>query len=666
MVLQVSWFLLFSLVAHFCTSTATSTNGTFLFNGFHHAGLNLSGSATVTGKGALQLTNGTSKPNLPGILGHAFFPAALPFKNLSANATKSFSTRFVFEIVSDELESGGDGMAFTVAPSTNFSAVGGRFLGLFNTTNYGMSENHIFAVEFDTSQQSNFRDIDANHVGVDLNSVISTNSASAAYFTELGRMQRVVLDSRTLIQAWIEYDGHGKHLNVTIAPESYKLKPNRSLISSHIDLSPVLQEYMYVGFSSGTQKLTSKHYILAWSFAVDGRAPDLDLSHLPSIPRDHTTPWKSFKLFLFISASLLVLLFIVTAAILFFLAQRKRKLTCEKIEGWEVDYPHRFPYRELYQATKGFKQELGKGGFGSVYKGVLKSGTEVAVKRVSNSSKGGMRQFVAEVSSLGRMKHRNLVQLLGWCRRCEDLLLVYEFMPNGSLDSLLFDVSEKTLDWEQRFNILKGIAHGLLYLHDEWEQVVVHRDVKAGNVLLDDDLNGRLGDFGLARLYQHGGDPKTTKIVGSFGYMAPELSRTSKSTTSSDVYAYGAFLLEVACGRRPIQPESPWNEIILVDLVHSLWKEGRILDAMDKRLGNSYVEEEAELVLKLGVLCSQAAPELRPSMRQLTRFLNGDATLQDLDCHRLVIQDGTAMNQLLLQHSSSENAFTTSGNSGRS
>ncbi|XP_031505894.1 L-type lectin-domain containing receptor kinase IV.2 [Nymphaea colorata] len=276
--------------------------------------------------------------------------------------------------------------------------------------------------------------------------------------------------------------------------------------------------------------------------------------------------------------------------------------------------------RELYGATKGFKEELGKGGFGSVYKGVLsRSRIEVALKRVLHGSKQGVREFVAEISSLGRMRHRIMVQLHG-----------------------------RSLSWEQRFKILKGIASGLLYLHEEWEQVVVHRDVKASNVLLDGDLNGRLGDFGLSRLYEHGANPKTIQIVGSFGYMASEFSRTWKSSTSANVYSYGALLLEVAYRRRPIELERHCEEMVLVELVHSLWKDGRILDAMDKRLGNSYVVEEAELVLKLGVLCSQAAPESRPNMRQLTQYLDHDASLPDLECQNLVIQDDPGLDQIIV------------------
>ncbi|CAK9185345.1 unnamed protein product [Ilex paraguariensis] len=187
------------------------------------------------------------------------------------------------------------------------------------------------------------------------------------------------------------------------------------------------------------------------------------------------------------------------------------------------------------------------------------------------------------------------------------------------------------MNWSQRFRVIKGVASGLLYLHEGWEQVVVHRDVKASNVLLDAELNGRLGDFGLARLYDHGTDPQTTHVVGTLGYVAPEHTRTGKATTSTDVYAFGAFLLEVACGRRPIEPRaSSEHELILVDLVFSCWSKGEILQAVDPNLGTNYVAQEVELVLKLGLLCSHSEPVARPTMRQVEQFLEGAIFLPEL------------------------------------
>uniref|UniRef100_A0A2K1R7D3 non-specific serine/threonine protein kinase n=1 Tax=Populus trichocarpa TaxID=3694 RepID=A0A2K1R7D3_POPTR len=310
---------------------------------------------------------------------------------------------------------------------------------------------------------------------------------------------------------------------------------------------------------------------------------------------------------------------------------RRTRKFAEVLEDWELDYgPHRFKFKDLYTATKGFRDEelLGSGGFGRVYKGVLPtSKIQIAVKRVSHESRQGMREFVAEIVSIGRLRHRNLVPLLGYCRRKGELLLVYDYMPNGSLDKYLYDQPTVALNWSQRFRVIKGVASGLLYLHEEWEQVVVHRDVKASNVLLDGELNGRLGDFGLARLYDHVTDPQTTHVVGTLGYLAPEHARTGKATTSTDVFAFGA-----SCLRRPIQPT---EDIILVDWVFSRWLGGEILEARDPNLGTEYIAEEMELVLKLGLMCSHSEPAARPSMRQVVQFLEGDVRLPDISPLRL-------------------------------
>ncbi|XP_058201838.1 L-type lectin-domain containing receptor kinase SIT2-like isoform X2 [Rhododendron vialii] len=319
----------------------------------------------------------------------------------------------------------------------------------------------------------------------------------------------------------------------------------------------------------------------------------------------------------------------------------RRKKYEEIREYWEREYgPHRFSYKDLFKATRGFIDEelLGAGGFGKVYRGILPSSKEqVAVKKISHDSKQGMKEFVAEIASMGRLRHRNLVQLLGYSRRKGELLLVYDYMPNGSLDKFLFSNEKPILDWAQRYRIIRGVASALLYLHEEWEQVVLHRDVKSSNVLLDSDLNGRLGDFGLARLHDHGANLETTHVVGTIGYLAPELSRTGKATPSTDVFSFGAFILEVACGRRPIQLQQSPDDVVLVDWVFKKWKEGVILESSDPRLGGDYLEEEMELVLKLGLLCSKSDAATRPSMRQVIQYLEGDVLLPE------IIHDSTSI-----------------------
>lgn len=545
----------------------------------------------------------------------------------------SFSTSFVFSMVSPSSGSGGFGLAFTIAPSTQFPrAEAGHFLGLVNSNNDGNASNHIFAVEFDTvNGHKSASNTDGNHVGVNVNGMSSIVTEPAAYIEE--GTDKVKDDFRMAqvdaVQAWIEYDGEKKTVNVTIAPLSSK-RPSKPLIADqHIDLNNVLKESMYVGFSASTGQETSSHYILGWSFAVNGVAPSLNISQLPKPPpklQDNPSsfPWAKVAI-----ATLSALTFTLLC-VLFFQTLHKRYMDFEALEEWEMDCPHRFRYKDLHLATKGFKESelLGVGGFGAVYKGVLPTaGTEIAVKRIFRSPMHGMREFAAEIESLGRLSHKNLVNLQGWCKKKNELLLVYDFIPNGSLDSLLFHPNDNfVLDWDQRFNILKGITAGLLYLHEEWEQVVIHRDVKTSNILIDGDLNARIGDFGLARLYGHGQVSHTTNVVGTIGYIAPELTRTGKASTRSDVYAYGVLLLEVVAGKRPID----LDQFCLVDWVIENYQLGQILEAVDPKLNSVYDEEEVELVLKLGLLCTHHKADYRPTMKQVTRYLNLDDPLPSI------------------------------------
>ncbi|KAA8543837.1 hypothetical protein F0562_021986 [Nyssa sinensis] len=595
----------------------------FIYNGFRGANLHLDGIAKIHSSGLLQLTNSSRLQS-----GHAFYQLPLKF---NTSKSLSFSTNFVFAIVPEWVNLSGHGMAFTISPSLDFKqAVASQYLGLFNTSNNGLSSNHVLAVELDTVMNTEFEDINDNHVGIDINGLKSIVSAPVTYFSSTeGTNKSLELMSGNPIQVWIEYDEVEMLLNVTIAPIRTP-KPIRPLLSTPINLSQILLDSMYVGFSSATATLTSKHYVLGWSFNRSGQAQNLELSKLPKLPRQRKSR-KKLGLEIAVSLMTMSILLILTGTVY---VMRKKKFE-ETREDWEMEYgPQRFSYKDLYKATKGFKDKklLGAGGFGKVYRGVLSSSNnmEVAIKKVSHDSKQGMKEFVNEVSSMGRLRHRNLVQLLGYCRRKGELLLVYDYMLNGSLDKFLFSNEKPNLNWAQRYRILRGIASGLLYLHEEWEQVVLHRDVKASNVLLDADLNGRLGDFGLARLYDHEANFQTTHVVGTVGYLAPELTRTGKASTRTDVFAFGAFLLEVACGRRPIELTKLPEEIILVDWVYETWKQGAILETSDPRLEGDYVTEEMELVLKLGLLCSHPNPAARPSMRQVMQYLDGDAILPEI------------------------------------
>ncbi|KAB1199054.1 L-type lectin-domain containing receptor kinase IV.2 [Morella rubra] len=600
----------------------------FVYHGFSQANLHLGGIAEIHRNGLLQLTN-LSKERT----GSAFYRFPLNFNTTSSGAISSlsFSTTFVFAMVPQEPNMGGHGMAFAISPSMDFAhATSNQYLGLFNLPNNGLAANHILAIELDSVKNPEFEDIDGNHVGVDVNSLKSIQSAPATYLSDKeGRNISLELVSGNPMQLWIDYDEAEKLVNVTLAPARMS-KPNRTLLSTPINLSQIILGHMYVGFTSATgYPLASDHYILGWSFNRSGQAQSFDVSSLPRLPPRRKRKEKPGLMT--ITSLILAAVVLVTIIGAAYIIRRKKY---EEIrEDWEMEYgPHRFSYKNLYKATKGFKDEqlLGAGGFGKVYRGVISSSNlQIAVKKVSHDSKQGMKEFVAEIISLGRLRHRNLVQLLGYCRRRGELFLVYDYMPNGSLDKFLYSNGRPSLNWLTRFRI-RGVASGLLYLHEEWEQVVLHRDIKASNVLLDAEYNGRLGDFGLARLCDHGTDPHTTHVVGTVGYLAPELTRTGKATTCTDVFAFGAFMLEMACGRRPIELQGQPENVILVDWVFEYWRKGAILDASDPRLEGNYVVEEMILVLKLGLLCSHANPAARPSMRQVMQVLDGDANLPDV------------------------------------
>ncbi|KAI8560544.1 hypothetical protein RHMOL_Rhmol04G0265400 [Rhododendron molle] len=519
------------------SSTAAQDHLSFTFNNFKASpNLTLDGIAEFTPSGLLTLTDGTRQE-----IGHAFFPTPFPFKPSPNASVSSFSTSFIFSIISDNPQYSAHGIVFVVAPAPRLpGAFSDDYLGLFNETNNGNSTNHVVAVELDTVPKSEFQDINDNHVGIDINGLDSVESKAAGYYSN-GRFQNLSLISGKAMQVWVEYDGGKKEMNGSMAPVHLP-KPSTPLLTLSKDLSPILDQTMYVGFSSSSGYITRLSGVLYYF-------------------------------------------------------RRKRKFA-EVLEDWELDYgPHRFKYRDLYIATKGFGEKglLGSGGFGRVYSGILPtSGIEIAVKR-----KG-------------------------------ELFLVYDYMPNGNLDRFLYDQSSFTLSWQERFRVIKGVASGLFYLHEEWEQVVVHRDVKGSNILLDGEMNGRLNDFGLARLHHRGTDPQATHVAGTLGYLAPEHIRTGKATTSIDVYAFGAFLLQVACGRRPIDPRAAAENLVLVDCVFSFWHKGEILQTVDPKLGSQYVAEEVELVLKLGLWCSHSEPIARPSMRQVVQYFEGDIALPEL------------------------------------
>ncbi|KFK32237.1 hypothetical protein AALP_AA6G215600 [Arabis alpina] len=521
----------------------------------------------------------------------------------------------------------GHGLVFLFAPTTGINGTSSaQHLGLFNLTNNGNPSNHVFGVEFDVFANQEFNDIDANHVGIDVNSLSSVYSNTSGFWSD-GVFKPLKLNDGRNYQVWIDYRDFVINVTIQVAGE---IRPKVPLISKSLNLSSVLEDEMFVGFTAATGRLVQSHMILAWSFSNSNFtfSDGLITTGLPSfvIPKESIVKSKWFV------AVLVLVCFLVVGFVGFvvFVVVRKRLEKARKralMEDWEMEYwPHRITYEEIESGTKGFdeKNVIGIGGNGKVYKGLLQGGVvEVAVKRISQESSDGMREFVAEISSLGRLKHRNLVTLRGWCKKeVGSFMLVYDYMENGSLDQWIFerDDEKHTLSCEERIQILKGVASGILYLHEGWESKVLHRDIKASNVLLDRDMIPRLSDFGLARVHGHEQAIRTTRVVGTAGYLAPEVVKTGRGSTQTDVFAYGVLVLEVMCGRRPIEE----GKKPLMDWVWGLMEKGEHQRGLDPRMAMTQGSDEAERVLQLGLLCAHPDPRKRPSMRQVIQVFEGD------------------------------------------
>ncbi|KAL6599347.1 hypothetical protein ACP70R_045841 [Stipagrostis hirtigluma subsp. patula] len=282
--------------------------------------------------------------------------------------------------------------------------------------------------------------------------------------------------------------------------------------------------------------------------------------------------------------------------------------------------PRRYRHHELAVATHGFADEekIGRGGFGPVYRGRLNNQgcRYVAIKVLSEgSSAQGRKEFEAEVKVMTRLRHRNIVQLLGWCDGPEGLFLVYEFLSNGSLEKHLYD-HHKLPIWSDRYKIALGVGSAVLYLHSECEKCVIHGDIKPANIMLDFACNAKLGDFGLARLVDHGTESLTTQVVaGTLGYIDPEFMNNRRPSTESDVYSFGILLLEIACGRRPTSAQSSGAPALL-NWVRDMHSRNSILEAADPSLDGEFDERQMSRVLMAGLWCTHRDPSRRPSITQ--------------------------------------------------
>ncbi|KAL4625493.1 hypothetical protein ACB092_05G030400 [Castanea dentata] len=288
-----------------------------------------------------------------------------------------------------------------------------------------------------------------------------------------------------------------------------------------------------------------------------------------------------------------------------------------------------FSFETISAATRNFstKNKLGEGGFGPVYKGELYDGQEIAIKRLSRSSGQGLAEFKNEVILIAKLQHTNLVRLLGLCIQQEEKILIYEYMPNKSLDFFLFDSTKKSLlNWKKRFNIIQGIAQGLLYLHKYSRLRVIHRDLKASNILLDEDMNPKISDFGLARIFELKGlEEHTDRIVGTYGYMSPEYVQNGVVSIKTDVFSYGVLLLEIVSSKKNNSCYQSERQLNLIGYAWQLWNEGKGLELIDPTIiDESSPSSEILRCIHIGLLCVQNQATDRPTMLDVATMLSSE------------------------------------------
>ncbi|PKI42087.1 L-type lectin-domain containing receptor kinase IX.1-like [Punica granatum] len=618
-----SLILRVSISIIFLTTQATSVS--FSFPSFSQNTQNLTKeNDTFLTSTTLELTTNSANDDLTGSAGRASYDKPIRLWDLKTGQLSDFTTHFSFRIKAVDQNNNGDGIAFYLAPFESVVPVNssGGFLALFNPDlAFNTSANQIVAVEFDSFQ--NRWDPSPDHVGINVNSIVSVANVS---------WRSSIKNGSSIANAWISYNATTFNLSVFLTYASNPIYSGNSSLSYKIDLRKCLPETVRVGFSASTGLFAETHSILSWSFNSS-----LEEAAAVGKPRKRT----SIVVAVAVVAGLGLLSGV--SGIVWFIYWRKirsRRGQGDATVDLSMDDefengtgPKRFTYHDLSRATNDFAEggKLGEGGFGGVYKGLLSdTNMEIAVKRVSRGSKQGKKEYVSEVKIISRLRHRNLVQLIGWSHEKGELLLVYEFLPNGSLDTHLFG-GKDVLSWTIRYKITLGLASALLYLHEEWEQCVVHRDIKSSNIMLDTNFNAKLGDFGLARLVDHDQGSQTTVLAGTMGYLAPECVTTGKASKESDVYSFGVVALEIACGRRPVDPRaSDPSQVRLVEWVWDLYGKGELLNAADRLLNMEYDERQIECLMVVGLWCCHPDHNLRPSVRQVLNVLNFEAPLPSL------------------------------------
>ncbi|OAY74108.1 L-type lectin-domain containing receptor kinase S.6 [Ananas comosus] len=654
-------FLLCLLVLLLASSPAASSGdaGTYILTAARVRGTGGSGSGSsvawdsnMTLLGDASLKNGTISLTYDTLTtgigaGRALYSCPVRFLDRATRAPASFATTFTFSIRPTTCSSStsdsaprlapfpcfGDGLAFLLTSDPRFLGAADGFLGLFSDA-AACPDPATVAVEFDTSLDPLLCNIDDNHVDVDVGVILSAAAAPA-------RDAGVDLKKGVPMTAWVDYSAARKMLRVWLG--NSHSRPPRPLIVAPIDLSALLQEFMYVGFSASNGRGAALHLVDNWSFRTFGFSsssrPALPPPSSPADGNDSRSGSDEIspppgpspclpRLGLVIGGIAGVLFLIATSTTVTLWWRFRWNLDCGDCDcGGEEEVSStrsrkrssvngeprmevltRISLDEIMSATGEFHDSnlLGDGASATVYQGVLAAGSRVAVKRFGRVEHL-TSPYAAELPTvIACCRHQNLVPLAGRCCENDELVLVYEFMPNGTLDHALHSLpdhrSAVVLPWGVQKNVVLGVASALAFLHDDCEKRIVHRNVKSCNILLDADFNAKLGYFGLA-LHNSRGSSGCAALVsqpdGTIGYLAPEYVRSGVATDKSDMYSFGVVALEVATGRRSVD-----KGLVLVDWVWELWGHRRLLHAADPQLRGRFHEKEMARMLIVGLSCS--------------------------------------------------------------
>ncbi|XP_004148108.1 L-type lectin-domain containing receptor kinase IX.1 [Cucumis sativus] len=594
-----------------------------------------------------------SGPKSYSHVGRVIYKDTIPIWDSKTRKLTDFSTHFTFSIDTQNRTKYGSGIAFFLAPPDSqipTNSAGG-YLGLYNKTYKNTPINQILHVEFDTHINDEW-DPSYEHVGININSVSSSNTT---HFN-------VTLHSGDLADVWIDYSSTTKNLSVSWKYQKTSTSLENTTLSYHIDLRDILPEWVTVGITGANGANVERHTLFSWEFnsTLDMKQPSKDSGNKVTVIVGVT-----------VSVGVLI---IVLFAVLWWLKRKKRKLgeeeNLEEVNLTSINDdletgagPRRFSHKLLAMATNNFSNErkLGEGGFGAVYRGYIPSiDLTVAVKKISRGSRQGRNEYITEVKIISRLRHRNLVQLIGWCHDKGEFLLVYEFMSNGSLDSHLFG-KRTPLGWTVRYKIALGLASALLYLHEEWEQCVVHRDIKSSNVMLDSNFNVKLGDFGLARLMEHELGARTTRLAGTLGYLAPEYISTNRASKESDVFSFGVVALEIATGKKSRTSLEEESHKGLVEWVWDLYGSGQLHVGIDEKLHSDYDKKQVECLMLVGLWSAYPDPNLRPSIKQVIQVLSFETMMPNLP-NKMPVPTYPAPST---STSSNEHSFTVSLDMGR-